>query len=160
MDNLDFTPRLIKGKIAEVIFEQMFRESEQYTILHTGYEYTLPELAQYKFKLKKPEILGDVQNSPDFVLISKDKTEVYFVEVKYEAHLDKQKIQEISEKLIKGWHSPYLFVATPNNFYFEPCHSIVKKQGDIGTLHEKWALKDRQDEYLKLLRDFESRRSE
>ena len=33
---------MIKGKIAEIIFEQIFRESGRYTMLHSGYEYTLP----------------------------------------------------------------------------------------------------------------------
>ena len=33
-----FIKDLIKGKIAEIIFEQMFRESGRYTILHSGYE--------------------------------------------------------------------------------------------------------------------------
>jgi hypothetical protein len=38
----EFIKDLVKGKIAEIIFEQMFRESGRYTILHSGYEYTLP----------------------------------------------------------------------------------------------------------------------
>lgn len=36
--NAEFVKDLIKGKVAEIIFEQMFRESGKFTILHSGYE--------------------------------------------------------------------------------------------------------------------------
>jgi len=37
-----FIKNPIKGKITDIVFEQMLRESGGYTILHSGYEYTLP----------------------------------------------------------------------------------------------------------------------
>jgi len=43
--NIDFSRDLIKGRIAEVIFEQMFREQGQYTVIPFGYEQTVPTLA-------------------------------------------------------------------------------------------------------------------
>lgn len=46
MNNISFTKNLIKGKIAEIIFENMLREAGIFTILHFGYEYILPELAK------------------------------------------------------------------------------------------------------------------
>jgi len=54
-----FIKDLVKGKIAEIIFEQMFRESGRYTILHSGYEYTLPELAQYQHLAEVKAVMAE-----------------------------------------------------------------------------------------------------
>lgn len=56
-----FIKDLIKGKIAEIIFEQMFRESARYTILHSGYEYTLPELAQYQHLAEVKAVIENIR---------------------------------------------------------------------------------------------------
>ncbi|MDE2096048.1 MAG: hypothetical protein KGL39_02265 [Patescibacteria group bacterium] len=42
---ISFFRDLLKGKIAEVIFEQMFRDCGKFTILPFGYEKTVPEVA-------------------------------------------------------------------------------------------------------------------
>ena len=41
MKNIYFTHELIKGKIAEIIFAQMIRSTNEYTVLEFGYEKTL-----------------------------------------------------------------------------------------------------------------------
>lgn len=156
MDNLDFSKNLIKGKIAETVFEQMFRENGDFTILRFGYEHTIPELAQYRASTFK-RVVDDLSDAPDFVLISnKDgQKEVYLVEVKYRTKWGKEEIKEIAEKLLKRYDPVYLFIASLDGFFFGPCHDIVNNKGEIGTLYYKWADKEIQEKYLKLLREFE-----
>ena len=48
MENIKFTKNLVKGKIAETIFAQMFREVGDYTVIEFGYEKIIPELIQQK----------------------------------------------------------------------------------------------------------------
>jgi len=151
-----FVKDLIKGKIAEIIFEQMFRESGRYTILHSGYEYTLPELAQYQHLAEIKAVMENIRNAPDFVLISQDKTEVHLVEVKYRTHWHEEDLMKICEDTLKVWNPCWLFVASPDGFFFEPCNSVLRKHGDIGLLvNEKFVSPQVRDEYLKLLNEFE-----
>ncbi len=152
--NVDFSKGLIKGKIAEIIFEQMFRESGNYTILHTGYEHTMPELAQYRRTLKK-EVVEDVSGMPDFVLISNDKKALFIVEVKYRSKIYREELKEIARVMLKKWNPSWLFVTSPDGFFFEPCHTIVNNEGRIGSLYSTWVNKRIQNEYLNLLREFE-----
>jgi len=156
MNNIEFSKNLIKGKIAETIFEQMFRENGNFTILRFGFEHTIPELAQYRASTFK-RVVDDLSDAPDFVLISnKDgEKEVYLIEVKYRAKWGKDEIKKIAEKLLKRWNPVYLFIASLDGFFFGPCNTIVNKDGEIGHLYDKWADKETQGKYLKLLREFE-----
>ncbi len=151
-----FVRDLIKGKIAEIIFEQMFRESGKYTILHSGYEYTLPELAQYQHLAEIKTVMENIRNAPDFVLVSQDKKEVYLVEVKYRARRDPEYLKQIVQETLKVWNPSWLFVASPDGFFFEPCNTILTNEGHIGALvNEKFVDHKIRDEYLKLLNQFE-----
>ncbi len=160
MNKIEFTKELIKGRIAETIFEQMFRESGKYTILRSGYEYTLPELAQYQHLAEVKAVLENIRNAPDFVLISQDKKEVYLVEVKFCTRRDPSKIKEITDDILKMWNPSWLFIASPDGFFFGPCNEISMKNGQIGELYPKWAEQNIQADYLKILRQFEPRASE
>lgn len=160
MNNIEFTRELIKGRIAETIFEQMFRESGKYTILRSGYEYTLPELAQYQHLAEIKAVIANIRNAPDFVLISQDKREVYLVEVKFFSRRETKKIKEIVDETLKTWNPSWLFIASPDGFFFEPCNEISAKNGEIGPLYPKWAEAVLQSEYLKILKQFELRTSE
>jgi len=101
-----YSPKnFIKGKITELIFDQMFREAGRFTILPFGYERTLPELAQYSSEVKYRPVLDNVRSAPDFVLISQDKTEVYMVEVKYRANHSPADLIRIVEKIRERWEA-------------------------------------------------------
>ena len=160
MNNIDFARELIKGRIAETVFEQMFRESGNYTILRAGYEYTLPELAQYQHLAEIQAVIENIRNAPDFVLISQDKKKVYLVEVKFMARRDPKKIKEIVDDILKTWNHSWLFIASPDGFFFEPCNDISNNEGKIGELYPTWAESGIQSEYLKILKQFEPRISE
>ena len=153
-----FIKDLVKGKIAEIVFEQMFRESGRYTILHSGYEYTLPELAQYQNLAEIRTVIENIRNAPDFVLVSQDKKEVYLVEIKYRTHRVPDDLKNICEKTLKTWNHCWLFVASPDGFFFEPCNTVLNNNGHIGPLvNEKFVDHKIRDDYLKLLKQLEPR---
>ena len=152
--NIDFSRNLIKGRITEVIFEQMIREEGQYTVIPFGYEHTMPTLAQYRHISEVPKVIDNISEAPDFALISEDKTKIYLVEVKYQRNFNLEEIRNYSERLLKRWESPWIFVATLDNFYCAPCSAVIKN-GDMSKLSEGWVKKERQLEYLKLLNEFE-----
>ncbi|MDD5430946.1 MAG: hypothetical protein PHP03_01860 [Candidatus Pacebacteria bacterium] len=156
-DHIKFSKELIKGRIAEIVFEQMFRESGNFTILRFGYEYTLPELAQFQHSVELQKVLENMRHTPDFVLISQSKKEVYLVEVKYRSNYYEDEIKQIAEETLKKWDPSFLFLATPKGFFFGPCNTIVTDNGKIGVLYDKWASKEIQEKYLELLNEFERR---
>lgn len=153
--HIDFSRNLIKGKIVEVIFEQMIREEGRYTVIPFGYEHTTPTLAQYRHISEVPKVIDNISEAPDFALISEDKTKIYLVEIKYQKIFNFLEIQKNAEKLLKRWESPWIFIATPNNFYCSPCSSVVRDK-KINILSENWVAKERQIAYLNLLKEFEN----
>src|SRR4051812_7103160 len=115
-----YSPKnFIKGKIAELVLDQMFREAGKYTVIPFGYERTLPEIAQHIRTIKYQHVLDNVRTAPDFVLISEDKTNVYMVEVKYRKSCTEVELRDICEKIQSNWNSIWLFLATQDGFYFD-----------------------------------------
>jgi len=155
--NIDFSRNLIKGKIAEMIFERMFTESGEFTILRSGYEYTLPELAQYRQLPEVEKYIENVRKIPDFILISDDRKRAFIVEVKYRTQRDDENISKIACDTLKIWNPSWLFVASPDGFFFSPCNAVKKNKGKIGQLPESWINKEIQDKYLKLMNEFKSK---
>lgn len=157
MNNLEFTKDLIKGKIAEIIFEQMFRETNKYTILRFGYEYTMPQLAQYQKLLSDDakKVLENLRHAPDFVLITENKKELYLVEVKYRTKINEKETLNIAQKILEKCELAWLFIASPIGFFFEPCNTIVRNNGVIGILYPSSIKQETQKQYLNLLKEFE-----
>lgn len=152
--DINFSRNLIKGKIAEAIFEEMFRASGEFTVLPIGYEHTTPTLAQHQHLLEVKQVLDNIRNAPDFALISQDNKNVFLVEVKYRSELNKEEILEIAKDTLIRWNPCFLFVATKDNFYFSPCSSIANSEGEIEKLRESWIKKDIQEKFLSLLNEF------
>lgn len=69
---MDHHINFFNGKIAELIFEEMFHFSKKFVVLHNGYEYTSPDIAQKIQSLNKVEI-ERLRHQPDFILLSWDK---------------------------------------------------------------------------------------
>jgi hypothetical protein len=150
-----FSKDLIKGKIAEIIFDQMFREAGEYTIIPFGYENIVPQLSQCKKVSKAQKVIDNIRHSPDFVLISKNKESVFLVEVKFRSRFDKEEIRRLAEEQKQRWHPSWIFVATLNGFYFDSCSNIINKNGEVAKL-ESWVISaDLQSKYLALLKEFE-----
>lgn len=91
---LDFTRQLVKGRVAETIFSQMFRESKKYTVLEFGYEKIVPELVQGGYT-EHSNIIETLRTAPDFAIINNDLKKVRLVEVKYRKHLYPEEILRI-----------------------------------------------------------------
>lgn len=150
-----FSKDLIKGKIAETIFELMFREAGKYTVIPFGYEKTFPELIQFRKRLPGAQkVIDNIKNSPDFAIISKDRNKIYLVEVKYRAISYKKEVVDIAKDQEKRWKPSCLFLATQNGFYFDLCSNILKK-GGIPKLGETMISINLQRKYLALLKEFE-----
>ena len=98
--------------------------------------------------------MNNIKDAPDFALISEDKTKVYLVEVKYQSKLDIYYIKMYAEKLSKRWSPSWLFVASPEGFFCDPCHNILNK-GQISKFSAGWVTTERQKEYMALLKEFE-----
>lgn len=155
-EELKFSRNLIKGRIAEVIFEQMIRNEGRYDVIPFGYEHTVPTLAQYRHLAQIKQIMENIGDAPDFVLVSADKNrgEVYLVEVKYQTIKDIEYIKKEAGELLHRWPASWIFLATPNGFYCDLSKNIIEK-GEIKELPESWVERGRQEEYLRLLREFE-----
>ncbi|KKU52858.1 MAG: hypothetical protein A3H69_02095 [Candidatus Sungbacteria bacterium RIFCSPLOWO2_02_FULL_47_9] len=140
---IEFSRKLIKGRIVEVIFEQMIREEGRYTVIPFGYEHTMPTLAQYRNISEVPNVIDNISDAPDFALISEDKTKLFLVEVKYQRTLDIEELSTCGKKLLDRRESPWVFVATPNGFYCAPCSSVCRenKIGELSKTGLQWNVK-------------------
>lgn len=155
MNDVLFSKNLIKGKIAQIIFEQMFREQGEYTVIPFGYENILPEIFPQRNNFEGAQrAIDNIRHAPDYTLISAKKEKVYLVEVKYRKELNIEEIKNIAAKQIQRWNPSCIFVATQNGFYFDLCSAILRKSS-IQKLTEAMISRDKQNKYLILLNDFE-----
>lgn len=152
-----FIHNLIEGKIAEIIFEMMFRETGKFTILRSGYESSLPELAQYQHEIKVKKVVDQIRSNPDFLLITEDKKQAYFVEVKFRSNVDQREILKIARDLSGRWPLCYLFIASISGFYFDPVHTIENNHGSIQRLEKSWVSDSIQEHFLLYIRKFLSK---
>ncbi len=154
MQKENFEHRLIKGRIAETIFEMMFRDTEKFIVLHFGYEYTESVLAQYRNMIVMKKVLDAVSKAPDFILLTENKKQPYIVEVKYRARIDKEELVEIAKQIVKNWEVAYVFLISKDGFYFSPIHTIINSNGNIEPLSPSWVSQEIQDKYKKLAEDW------
>lgn len=150
----NFTRNLVKGKIAETIFAQMFREADRYTVLEFGYEKIIPELVRDGYR-ENSEIIDTLRTAPDFAVIDDDEHHVKLVEVKYRAIYDNLKIREIAETMHRLWNPSWLFVCSLDKFYFDKVNKIIENNGHMAALSDEMIPNDLQLRYLEILRDFE-----
>lgn len=154
MKNENFEHKLIKGRIAETIFECMFRDTNKFSVLHFGYESTVPTLAQYRNTVVMKKVLDQVNKSPDFILMTENKEQVYFVEVKYRANPDKKELLETALEIAKKWELCHLFLITNEGFYFSPINTVINMHGEVEKLSTNWVSQNIQDKYSNLAHDF------
>jgi hypothetical protein len=154
MDNVLFARNLVKGKIAETIFAQMLRETGDFTVLEFGYEKVIPELVQRGYKEDNITI-ETLRTAPDFAVINQKTKEVKLIEVKYLRVLNLEYVMEYAKKMSQSWNPSYLFVATLEGFYFDEINNIIENKGKITPLETSQIKKDLQNQYLKILSDFE-----
>ncbi len=149
-----FEYKLIKGRIAETIFELMFRDTKKFSVLHFGYESTVPTLAQYRDTVVMKKVLNQVDKSPDFVLVTENKEQVYFVEVKYRSVIDKEEILRTATEISKRWELCYMFIVSKDGFYFSTISNVIKNGGELEKLSQNWVHTDIQAKYMELVHNF------
>ncbi|MBA3284609.1 MAG: hypothetical protein H0U27_06065 [Nitrosopumilus sp.] len=154
MNHITFARNLVKGKIAETIFAQMLREVGTFTVLEFGYEKIVPELVGEGLKEEKGT-LNILRTSPDFAVINKKTKEVRLIEVKYLHTLNNDYVFRYAQRMAESWNPSYLFIATLDGFYFDEVSIICENKGNISPLNHPQIPKDVQENYLKILRDFE-----
>ncbi len=156
----DYLERLIKGKIAEIIFQHMFQKEGNYTVIPFGYENTMPELVNCGKSFDAKRVKDNISDSPDFVLVSLNKKSIYLVEVKYRRDFDNrsefeiEKIKNFAQEQKCRWNPSWIFLATRKGFYFDSCSNIIKN-GEVAGLANSWIEKKSQDKYLELLKKYE-----
>ena len=155
MSQKDFAHNLIKGRIAEVVFEQMLREAGEFTVLPFGYEYVVPEVMHMKKDSQSDKTLDILRTSPDFVVINQLKKKVYLIEVKYRKTRSQSELKKAAEKMLKSWDPSYLFIASPDGFFFDSAERIINENGNIDPLNHPHLSDSLQEKYLGLLNKFE-----
>jgi len=151
---IEFARSLVKGKIAETIFAQMFRDAGHFTVLEFGYEKIIPELVQQGYG-ESNKMVETLRTAPDFAVIDQGTKEVRLIEVKYRSSLISKYILNDANKMYRSWSPSYLFIATPDGFYFDEISSIIKNEGKIKSLDYPQINSDLQYKYLQILKDFE-----
>lgn len=155
MRTVDFTDRLIKGQIAETVFEQMLRATKKFTVLSFGYEKILPEIIRMNDMNFDDETYKTIRRAPDFAVIDNVTKNVSLIEVKYRRIYTREAISIIAKKIDESWNPSFLFLATQNGFYYGNVQEIIKNSGEINPLPDEMISKKSQNEYLKLIHKFE-----
>ncbi len=145
---------LVKGKIAETVFAQMFREAKNFTVLEFGYEKIIPQLIQSGIR-GDDEMIETLKTAPDFAVINRITNHVGLVEVKYRKTLRDDDILKIANRMHESWNPSYLFLASESGFYFDDIAKIIENKGIVARLKDSQVSADIQAEYLKILNDFE-----
>mgnify|MGYP000049286318 CR=1 FL=1 len=157
MNQFKFTHELIKGKIAEIVFEQMISHTDDYTILEFGYEKVVRQLAkenQGEQPQKAKDTIEIVSRAPDFAVINETTHDISLIEVKYMNKVTKPRVLRAAKDIKKSWKKSCLFVASPTGFYFDTIDDIINAKGAISDFnHGKIDTKTKQ-RYLKLLNEF------
>lgn len=152
--NIEFSKNLIKGRIVETLFEQLLRETKQFTVLSFGYENILPELANRQKEIHIQETMEIVRRAPDFAVINNKTHDVHLIEVKYMMHPREEWILRDAKRMYDSWKPSYIFLATPHGFYFDKVSSIIDKEGIMAPLDQSLFPTELQDKYLALLNHF------
>lgn len=153
-NEISFARNLVKGKIAETVFAQMLRSTGQFTVLEFGYEKIIPELVG-RGKSANDEMVETLRTAPDFAVINNKTKEVHLIEVKYRKVVKNSDILSIAKRMSESWNPSFLFVGTVDGFYFGNVKDIIKAKGKIKLLEHPQIPKSTQDNFLKILNDFE-----
>jgi hypothetical protein len=154
MTKNSFPYKLIKGRITETVFEQMMQDTGKFSILPFGYEKTLPTLMNKQKDIQGNEAMDIIRRAPDFAVIENITHKVFLIEVKYLSTPNENTILDYATKIFDTWKPAYLFLATPNGFYFNKASDVVANNGRIDKLDDNDVPQTLQEEYLSLLNEF------
>lgn len=150
----DFVHNLLKGKIAEIIFEQMIHNTKGYTVLEFGYEKVVRQLAKERKHQDAKDMIEIIRRAPDFAIVNKDNHNISLVEVKYMKRRTKKFVLEKALDIQEYWHRSCLFVASPDGFFFDRVDDIIESEGKIRPFNHGLIPEADQKKYLGLLNEF------
>ena len=153
-DPIGFSRNLVKGRIAETLFEQMLRDAGGFTILAFGYENILPELANRQSDVHTEETMEIIRRAPDFAVIDHATHEVSLIEVKYMMHPKSEYILKDSIRMFESWKPSFLFLATPKGFFMDKVSTIIEQHGVLKPLGHEKISEQLQAKYITLLNEF------
>lgn len=153
-DATDFSRKLVKGRVAETLFEQMLRDTGKFTMLAFGYENVLPELAHRQHDLHAEEAMEIIRRAPDFAVINNQTHDVHLIEVKYMMNPRADWILRDAVRMFESWKPAHLFLATPDGFFFDKASDIIKNHGVISPLNHPDIPPVLQAKYVALLNEF------
>jgi hypothetical protein len=153
-DPIGFSRKLVKGRIAETLFEQMLRDAGCFTILAFGYENVLPELARRQQDMQAEETMEIIRRAPDFAVINNKTHEVHLIEVKFMKNPRIEWILRDARRMYESWKPSYLFLATPDGFFFDKASKIVEREGIIDKFSHPEISIELQENYTRLLNEF------
>ena len=153
-DPVGFSRKLVKGRVAETLFEQMLRDAGCFTILAFGYESVLPELAHRQRDIQTEETMEIIRRAPDFAVINNETHDVHLIEVKYTKHPSMKWILRDAVRMYESWKPSYLFLATPIGFFFDKASDIIEHGGNINKLSHPKIPSELQARYIDLLNEF------
>ncbi len=154
MNNIKFTHELIKGKIAEIIFEQMIHNTKGYTVLEFGYEKVVHQLAKAPKSEDARAMIEIVRKAPDYAIVNEETHNVTLVEIKYMAKRTNGKVRAIAKEIEQSWRHAALFIATPDGFYFDQVETIIRNKGVIKPFTHPKIHPKVVDQYVALLNEF------
>jgi len=152
-DSISFSRNLAKGKVAETLFEQMLRDAGCFTILAFGYESALPELASRQQDIQAEETMEIIRRAPDFAVINNETHDVHLIEVKYMMDPRAERVLAAANRMIESWKPSYLFISTPQGFFFDKVSVIVENRGVISGLQHPKISPELQHKYTALLNE-------
>jgi hypothetical protein len=154
MNNIKFTHELLKGKIAEIIFEQMIHNTKGYTVLEFGYEKVVHQLAKAKKSEDAKQMIEIVRRAPDYAIVNEETHNVTLVEIKYMAKRTNAKVLAAAKEIEKSWRHAALFIASPDGFFFGQVEDVIEKKGAIKHFFHGKIPKKVSEQYLMLLNEF------
>lgn len=154
MNQFKFTHELIKGKIAEIIFEQMIHNTNGYTILEFGYEKVVRQLAKERKSNTANDTIEIIRRAPDFAIINENTHDISLIEVKYMNNPSKSRVLSAAKDIKKSWKKSCLFVASPKGFYFDTVDDIINHKGAVNDFKHTNIPDKAQAKYLELLNEF------
>lgn len=154
MNNIKFTHELLKGKIAEIIFEQMIHSTKGYTVLEFGYEKVVHQLAKANKNDEARAMIEIVRRAPDYAIVNEENHNVTLVEIKYMARRTNSKVLAVAKEIQQSWRHAALFVASPDGFFFDQVDNIIIKKGEIKPFAHRKIPQKMISQYLGLLNEF------
>jgi hypothetical protein len=95
-----------------------------------------------------------IRRAPDFAVINNDTHDVYLIEVKYLMRPTASTILTDAKRMFDSWKPSYLFLATPDGFFFDKASEIVKNGGVIQPFTHPQIPSELQSKYTQLLNEF------